>query len=166
MLPMHGATTSPLRRARRWHIAVFLAPALLVYTAIMIIPLADTLRLSLFRNVEGVQAFVGLDNFRVLFFDPRWSVSFWNALGNNVCFFIIHMLIQNPIGVAACRAPLRPEAARARLLPDRDLPADHALLRHRRLYLEAHPVAALGRYALILDAVGLKWLFAPWLGQE
>ena len=33
------------RRPRRWHILVFLAPALLVYTALMIVPLAETLRL-------------------------------------------------------------------------------------------------------------------------
>ena len=35
----------------------------------------------------------------MLFGDPRWSASFWNALGNNTWFFIIHMLVQNPIGV-------------------------------------------------------------------
>jgi raffinose/stachyose/melibiose transport system permease protein len=32
----------------RWHIGVFLAPAVLVYTAVMILPLFNTLRLSLF----------------------------------------------------------------------------------------------------------------------
>jgi raffinose/stachyose/melibiose transport system permease protein len=32
--------------AVRWHIAVFLAPAVLVYTAIMIMPLFGTLNLS------------------------------------------------------------------------------------------------------------------------
>jgi raffinose/stachyose/melibiose transport system permease protein len=45
----------------------------------MIVPLADTLRLSLFRSVEHVPVFVGLDNFRVLFTDPRWSEHFWAA---------------------------------------------------------------------------------------
>ncbi|QKC93924.1 carbohydrate ABC transporter permease [Mesorhizobium sp. NZP2298] len=87
------------KRPFRWHIAVFLAPAVLVYTAIMILPLAGTLQLSLFRNIEQHQIFVGLDNFRTLFGDPNWSVNFWNALRNNVWFFIIHMLVQNPIGV-------------------------------------------------------------------
>ena len=37
---------------------------------------------------------------RTLFFDPRWSATFWNALWNNTWFFIIHMLVQNPIGIA------------------------------------------------------------------
>ncbi|MEH6775388.1 MAG: sugar ABC transporter permease, partial [Cereibacter changlensis] len=87
------------RKAVRWHIAVFLAPAVLIYTAIMIIPLFATLNLSLFTLVDRVRVFAGLDNFRTLFGDPRWSETFWNALGNNAWFFLVHMLVQNPIGV-------------------------------------------------------------------
>ncbi|TIP94785.1 MAG: sugar ABC transporter permease, partial [Mesorhizobium sp.] len=43
------------KRPFRWHIGVFLAPAVLVYTAIMILPLAGTLQLSLFRNIDQSQ---------------------------------------------------------------------------------------------------------------
>ena len=43
-----------------WHILVFLAPAVLIYTIFMIYPLVDSLRLSFFtqdaRNVETVEA--------------------------------------------------------------------------------------------------------------
>ena len=46
-----GTTIAP--RARRWHIAVFLLPAFIVYTAVMILPLIETLRLSLFNTVDG-----------------------------------------------------------------------------------------------------------------
>jgi raffinose/stachyose/melibiose transport system permease protein len=157
---------SPVRRPRRWHIAVFLAPAVLVYTAIMIIPLADTLRLALFRTVDGVQGFVGLDNFRTLFLDPRWSVSFWNALKNNVVFFLIHMALQNPIGIAL-----------AALL---SVPT----LRGRAFYRTAIFLPTMLSFVIvgftwkliisplwgvtpsILSAIGLRWLFGPWLGQE
>ena len=83
----------------RWHIAVFLAPAVIVYTAIMILPLFGTLQLSFFRQIDREAVFVGLDNFRTLLLDPRWSASFWNALGNNMWFFVVHMLVQNPIGI-------------------------------------------------------------------
>jgi len=83
----------------RWHIVVFLAPALLVYSLIMIVPLFGTLQLSLFRMEDNQPVFVGLDNFWLLFGDLRWSVSFWNALWNNCWFFLIHMLVQNPIGI-------------------------------------------------------------------
>ncbi|MCB1386489.1 MAG: sugar ABC transporter permease, partial [Nitratireductor sp.] len=84
----------------RIHIAVFLAPAVLVYTAIMIMPLFNTLRLALYETTEQTRHFVGLQNFRTLLGDPNWSGAFWNALGNNFWFFAIHMAVQNPIGIA------------------------------------------------------------------
>lgn len=87
------------RKPVRWHIAVFLAPAVLVYTVIMIIPLFATLNLALFNVQDGERVFVGLGNFDTLFGAPHWSESFWNALGNNAWFFVIHMLVQNPIGI-------------------------------------------------------------------
>src|SRR5690606_41002985 len=96
---MAAAAPDQHRQARRWHIAVFLAPAVLVYTAVMIFPLFSTLIQSLFTTQGGQRIFVGLGNFTTLFGDPRWAASFWNALWNNVWFFIIHMLVQNPIGV-------------------------------------------------------------------
>ena len=83
----------------RWHILVFLAPACLIYTTFMAIPLFGTLQMSLFSGVGGIQKFVGLDNFVTLFGDERWAASFWNALVNNTWFFTIHMVVQNPIGI-------------------------------------------------------------------
>ena len=160
---MNGKRSRPFP----WHIVVFLAPAVLVYTAVMIIPLAETLRLSLFQKSDaGLSYFVGLDNFRLLFLDARWSVQFWNALGNNVYFFIIHMLVQNPIGILL-----------AALLSMANLPG-------RAFYRTAIFVPAIlsvvivgfawklilsplwGVSQTMLDAVGLKFLFAPWLGKE
>ena len=93
------ADDQPISKPFRWHILVFLAPAFLVYTAFMILPLFGTLQLSLFRTVDRELVFVGLENFHTLFFDERWSVGFWNALWNNCWFFIIHMIVQNPIGI-------------------------------------------------------------------
>ncbi|MER9589656.1 sugar ABC transporter permease [Mesorhizobium australicum] len=160
-----AAQTRP-KRPFRWHIAVFLAPAVLVYTAIMILPLAGTLQLSLFRNVDQSQIFVGLDNFRTLFGDPNWSVNFWNALRNNVWFFIIHMLVQNPVGVLLAAILSSPR------------------LRFAAFYRTAIFVPAILSFVIVgfawklilsplwgvaphlLDFVGLKSLFTPWLGKE
>lgn len=91
-----GGTTTKRWRFPR-HVAVFLAPALLVYTMFMVYPLLDSLRLSLFSD-EG--SFVGLDNFREILPGGSLSSSFWNALGNNFVFFGFHFLIQNPVGLA------------------------------------------------------------------
>lgn len=160
---------SPPARPRRWHIAVFLAPAVLVYTALMIIPLADTLRLSAFANAapgEPSRAYVGLANFVRLFTDPRWSAAFWNALRNNVMFFAIHMLIQNPAGVALAAMLSVPN------------------LRGRSFYRTAFFLPTMLSFVIVgftwklilspiwgvapslLAAIGLHGLFGPWLGQE
>lgn len=155
------------RKPVRWHIAVFLAPAVLVYTALMIIPLFGTLAQSTFNLSEtGARVFVGLDNFATLFGDPRWSASFWNALGNNLWFFVIHMLVQNPIGIALAAILSTPR------------------LRMAAFYRTAIFIPTILSFVIVgfvwklilspiwgiapgmLDAVGLKSLFAPWLGKE
>ncbi|MCF8511936.1 MAG: sugar ABC transporter permease [Rhodobacteraceae bacterium] len=150
----------------RWHIAVFLAPALAVYTAIMIIPLFGTLNLSLFNEEGNVRVFVGLRNFITLFGDPLWSNAFWNALGNNAWFFLVHMLVQNPIGVALAAILSSPR------------------LRMAVFYRTAIFVPTILSFVIVgfvwklilspiwgiapgmLDMIGLKSLFAPWLGKE
>ena len=150
----------------KWHIVVFLAPAVLVYTAVMIFPLFNTLRLALYTEVDNVRVFVGLDNFRALFGDDHWSGQFWNSLGNNLWFFVIHMLVQNPIGILL-----------AAIL-------SHPKLRFATFYRTAIFIPTILSFVIVgfawklilspiwgiaptmLDFVGLKSLFAPWLGKE
>ncbi|MFO1106645.1 MAG: sugar ABC transporter permease [Amaricoccus sp.] len=154
------------RRPFRWHIPVFLAPALAIYTAIMIVPLFATLNLSLFGKIGEASGFVGLANFRTLFTDPRWSASFWNALGNNAWFFLIHMLVQNPIGVLLAALLSSPR------------------LRGAAFYRTAIFVPTVLSFVIVgfawklilspiwgiapdlFAAVGLKSWFAPFLGKE
>ena len=154
------------RRRFPWHIVVFLAPAVLVYTAVMIFPLFNTLRLALFSKVDQERVFVGLQNFQTLFGDPIWADQFWNALGNNFWFFLIHMLVQNPIGIAL-----------AAIL-------SHPRLRFAAFYRSAIFIPTILSFVIVgfawklilspiwgiapsmLDAVGLRSLFAPWLGKE
>lgn len=155
------------RKPVRWHIAVFLAPAVLVYTALMIIPLFGTLAQSMMNVTEtGERVFVGLSNFATLFGNALWSDAFWNALGNNTWFFVIHMLVQNPIGIALAAILSAPR------------------LRMAAFYRTAIFIPTILSFVIVgfvwklilspiwgiapgmLDAVGLKSLFAPWLGKE
>lgn len=158
-------SAAPQRRPIRWHIAVFMLPALLIYTAVMIIPLGSTLWLSFFNQVDGHSTFVGFGNFVTLFSEPKWADGFWNALKNNVIFFIIHMLVQNPIGVALAALLSIPK------------------LRFASLYRTAIFMPTLLSFVIVgfiwklilspiwgvtpflLDTVGLKSLFGPWLGK-
>ncbi len=156
-----------MRRSNiRWHIPIFLAPALLVYTAVMILPLFNTLRLALYSRIDQERIFVGLQNFKTLFGDAVWSEQFWNALGNNFWFFIIHMLVQNPIGIALA------------------VILSHPRLRFAAFYRSAIFIPTILSFVIVgfawklilspiwgvapsmLDAIGLKSLFAPWLGKE
>lgn len=149
-----------------WHIVVFLAPAVIVYSAVMVFPLFNTLRLALYTEVDQERVFVGFENFRLLLWGPFWSEQFWNALANNAWFFFIHMLVQNPIGVAL-----------AAML-------SHPRLRFAALYRSAIFIPTILSFVIvgfawklilspiwgvapsILQAIGLESLFAPWLGQE
>ncbi len=82
------------------HIIIFLLPAVFIYSLFMIYPLVDTIRFSTFHpNTANQLEFVGLDNYFTLLTDPEWSSSFWNALYNNFILFVVHMLVQNPIGL-------------------------------------------------------------------
>ncbi|WP_181703936.1 carbohydrate ABC transporter permease [Chthonobacter albigriseus] len=153
------------RRPVRWHIAVFLAPAVIVYSLIMIVPLFETLRSSFYRVAENQAYFAGLENFKTLFLDDRWAPQFWNALWNNFYFFLIHMVVQNPIGIAL-----------AAILSIPRLPG-------RTFYRTAIFVPTMLSFVIVgfgwklilsplwgvapslLDAVGLKFLFAPYLGK-
>ena len=150
----------------RWHILVFLAPGALVYTAIMVVPIFDTMRLAMYAKEGQERFFVGLDNFRTLFGDALWSDAFWNALGNNFIFFFIHMLVQNPIGIML-----------AAIL-------SHPKLRFAALYRSTIFVPTILSFVIVgftwklilsplwgvapsmLDAAGLKSLYSPWLGRE
>jgi raffinose/stachyose/melibiose transport system permease protein len=90
------------RDGRRFpfHIVVFLAPAVIVYTMFMIYPLVDSLRLSLYTSDDrGHETFVGLDNYHKLVTDPLWEPRLKGAIVNNLKFFAIHMLVQNPLGL-------------------------------------------------------------------
>ena len=48
---------------------------------------------------SGHEAFVGLQNYVTLLTDDLWSPRFWGALVHNFVFFLIHLCVQNPIGL-------------------------------------------------------------------
>ena len=132
----------------------------------MILPLADTLRLALFRSVDHVQVYVGLDNFRILFADPRWSGHFWAALGHNLTFFAFHLVLQNGIGIAL---------AALLSLPRLRLRGFYRTVFFLPTMLSFVIVGFIWKLILsplwgvapaLLGAIGLRSWFHPWLGQE
>ncbi len=154
------------RRGGRWHIAVFLAPAVLIYTIFSIYPLVESLRLSLYEGLEdGTAVWNGLGNYATLLFDPNWATQFWRALWNNLVLFFIHMVVQNPIGLLlAALLSLAPRFGGA-----------YRTLIFVPTLLSVVIVGFIWELILsplwgvaetILGAVGLAWLYQPWLGLE
>ena len=86
---------------RKWlKILTFLAPALIIYSLFMAVPLILSLKVSLYHTSgAGQGTYVGLDNFRKLFTNPIYSVKFFNALLNNFKLFFYTMLFQNVLAL-------------------------------------------------------------------
>ena len=85
-----------------FHLVVFLAPAVLIYTLFMVYPLIDSLRLGFYsEHPENPtqEVFVGTSNYERLLTDDLWAPRLWGAIRNNFIFFAVHMLVQNPIGL-------------------------------------------------------------------
>jgi raffinose/stachyose/melibiose transport system permease protein len=146
---------------------VFLGPAVLIYSAFMVFPLFDSLRLSLFApGGSGLGVFVGLQNYVTLLTDPLWSPRFWGALGNNLVFFTIHMLVQNPIGLLLA-VLLSTRVLRGRV-------AYRALI-FAPTVLSVVIVGFIWKLILsplwgvasgALDSIGIGQLYGPWLGLQ
>jgi raffinose/stachyose/melibiose transport system permease protein len=155
------------RRGFPLHVLVFLAPAALIYTIFSIYPLVETIRLSLYSaGAPSAATFVGFDNFRTLLFDPAWSGPFWNAFRNNVVFFLVHMVVQNLIGLGL---------AMLLSLPDLTGRTVYRTLIFLPTMLSVVIIGFIWQLILSplwgiasggLKAVGLGGLFAPWLGLE
>jgi len=160
----HGINRFPL------HIVVFLAPALIIYTVLMVYPIATTLAGSLYRATEsgsGAQAaFAGIDNYIALVGARPWAVRFWAALEHNVAFFLIQFLIQNPLGlllaVLLSRPGIRAGGAYRTILY---VPAMLSIVIAGFVWqLMLNPLWGIVKASL--DALHIGGLFHPWLGLE
>lgn len=149
------------------HLLVFLAPAMLVYTIFMVYPLFDSLRLSFYDvNDFGKEIFVGFQNFIRLFTSVNWAPRFWQALKNNVVFFLIHTFIQNPIGLLLAALLTRMTIKGKNFFRTVFfMPTMLSFVLVGFIWkLILSPLWGIAKD--ILQMVGLGSLFGPWLGLE
>ncbi len=160
-----GAGRSWDRNVR--HAIVFLTPAVLLYTSLVVWPLLDSVRLSLFTEAaSGVRRFAGLANYATLFTDPMWSDRLYGALANNLVFFGIHLLVQNPVALVLAallsRQRLRFRAAYRAII---FLPVLLSQVIVGFIWqLILNPLWGISQR--LLGLVGLAGLYRPWLGLE
>jgi raffinose/stachyose/melibiose transport system permease protein len=144
---------------------LFVGPAVTVYTAFSIYPLLATISQSTYStNASGDHVFIGFANFVTLLTDPVWSKPFWNAFFNNVLLFLVHMAVQNPVGIAL---------AGLLSLPRLRFRATYRTLIFLPTMLSVVIIGFTWSLILsplwgvaegLLKAVGLGAWFAPWLG--
>ena len=148
-------------------LSVFLAPAVAIYTLFAVYPLIATIAYAMYHvDPDGSSTFAGLDNFRTLLTDETWSKPFWNAFRNNCWFFLIHMLVQNPIGLLLAallsQSRLTGRAAYRTLI---FMPTMLSVVIIGFIWqLILSPLWGVSKS--LLAAVGLQSWFAPWLGLE
>lgn len=157
------------RKAFPFHIIVFLAPALLIYTLFMIYPLIDTLRLSLYATdpVDKTQeVFVGLNNYQTLLTNDQLAPRLSGAVKNNVVFFCIHMVVQNPIGLLLATLLASPFIYGRTIY--RTMIFMPTLLSFVLVgfvwQIMLNPLWGIAKD--IMGVVGLQSLYQPWLGLE
>ena len=156
-----------MKQKAGWPALVFLAPALIVYTAFSAWPLLATLRLGLYGTDDaGHVSFVGLANFHKLLFDEHWWGAFRNAMVNNLEFFAIHTLVQNPVALLlAALLSLRGVRGAAAYRTVLFLPTLLSVVIIGFTWqLILSPLW--GVTEKLMTLVGLADEFGPWLGQE
>jgi raffinose/stachyose/melibiose transport system permease protein len=143
----------------------WLAPAMLFYVLFMAWPLLDSLRLSLYTGSAGLgRGFVGFDNFKQLFTVERYAERYRGAFGHTVIFFMVHMLVQNCLGILFA-ALLTNRTMRGRVFYQTVifLPVTLAVLVTGYLWkLLLNPVWS----GPFLRKLGLELLARPWLGDK
>lgn len=85
------------RRKARWVMFAFIAPALVVYLLMVVVPSLQSLQLSLtdWDGVSSTYNYVGLDNYS----DILSSGRFWNAVGNTLLLGLGSAVIINAIAL-------------------------------------------------------------------
>jgi len=155
---------SPRLRRTLW-IAALLAPALLLLATIVAAPILSAFVYA-FYKWQGLAriGFVGLENFRLILFQPPFSTWTYNAFLHNVVVFIALMVVQN--GTAFFLAAALSKGLRLHRFHQVSLflPVILSTVIIGFLWkLFLNPLFGLVNQTLI--AVGLASWAQPWLGQ-
>ncbi|MFA7565444.1 MAG: sugar ABC transporter permease [Alkalispirochaeta sp.] len=145
----------------------YMLPGLIVYTLFMAIPLFKSLQLSLYTGSGfRIETFVGFDNYRRLLTQGEVARRFWGAFGNTWIFFLVHMIVQNSLGLLFALL-LSSEALKWKSVYRTIIfiPATLAIVVTGFLWkLLLNP--QWGAVNIFLKGVGLESLVRPWLGLE
>lgn len=152
---------SSSRRRRRWIGLVYLAPALLIYAYVVLLPAGQGVQLS-FYHWDGVTAatWTGLDNYTDFFADPTLR----QAISHTLFFIVFFSLLPVTLGMVSAALTARKELRGAGVyrwvifLPQVLTPAVVAVV-WKQIYAPNGPLNS------VLSAFGLGGLTRGWLGD-
>jgi raffinose/stachyose/melibiose transport system permease protein len=153
------------KKKRRYYILIFLLPAIIIYTCFMALPLFNSMIMSFFTG-EGLipNQFCGFENYVKLFTKIPYKERFFNALRNNVKFFLMVLTIQNLGGLFISILVTRKFRGNTFFRRITYLPTTLSVLVAGFLFcLILNPVW--GLFDQILAAIGLESWIRPWLGD-
>ncbi len=156
-----NATLSSVRRRRRWTGMLFLAPALVAYVIVVLVPAGQGVWLS-FWHWNGITAatWAGFSNYTGFFTDPTLR----QALEHTLVFILFFSVLPIVLGLLSAALTSRKEVRGAGIyrwvifLPQLLTPAVTAVV-WKRIYAPNGPLD------LVLRAVGLGGLARGWLGD-
>jgi raffinose/stachyose/melibiose transport system permease protein len=147
----------------RTAVAVFLLPALALYLAAVLYPIARSLWLSLFEwNGVGPMRWVGLDNYVEMLTDDS---AFWTSARHSVVFVAINLFFQ--LGVALFLANLLTYVRRGReaIKTMYFLPTILSTVAIALMFREIYSFEPTGLINTVLGWFGLDRFARPWLSD-
>lgn len=154
-------------RAQVLVLGAFVAPAFLLITVFVAYPLLSGVRYSLY-NWDGtgpLTNFIGLRNYTYTLFSPQFAPEFWGAIGHNLYFFAVSMVLTLVFGIGLAYALLLLNQKASQrysvilMLPFTLPPVAVAYI--WTIYLEPNS----GVLYTVLQSVHLTALAAPFLGS-
>ena len=85
--------------SNKWHILIFLLPALILFCGVLIAPIGASVYYSFFDwNGLGAKTFIGLNNYKELFSSN--AIGFMKALRNSLLLAALSVFLQLPLALA------------------------------------------------------------------
>lgn len=150
----------------RWIILVFIAPALILYTWFLAIPLINSMRMSFYTGqLYKLDEFVGFDNYIKLFTQSPFNERLLGAFLNNIEFFLIMTIVQNGIALILALILTRKFKGAGFFRTIYFIPATLSVIVVGFLFkLLLNPIW--GLFDKILEFLQLDFLIRPWLGDK
>ncbi|GAA1764642.1 carbohydrate ABC transporter permease [Agromyces humatus] len=156
-----GRSASRLSARSAWAPWAYLAPAILLYGAFLLFPLARAAQFSLFEwDGLGASTFVGLDNYVEIIYDERLREAFWHALVLVFFYAVLPLAIGLLLASLLTRAQVRGLGFfRSVIFLPQVIAMVVVAVTWRQIYAPDGPLNG------ILRMIGLGTLARPWLGD-